>query len=93
MTTTLDTQRMVKRLTQAGLAEPLAETLVDVVREAQTIDIGTLATKADLDAGLTELRGDRARLKAVFANGRLDTQKPRRRMPSGLAAVGGGCAV
>ena len=64
MTLTLDTHRMIKRLTQAGFTEPQAETFVDVVREARDFDVASLATKADLAAGLAELR---AELNATIA--------------------------
>ena len=62
MTLSLDTHRMIKRLTQAGFTEPQAETFVDVVREAHDFDVASLATKADLSAGLAELRADTAGL-------------------------------
>jgi len=58
----LDTHRTVKRLQEAGFTTTQAETVTEVLREAQTIDLSHLATKADLAPFVT--KADLAEFKA-----------------------------
>ena len=58
-TPVLDTHRIVKRLRDAGMPEPQAETWTDILRETRELDLAELATKADLAV----LRGDLAELR------------------------------
>ncbi len=43
-----DTHAAVKQLVAAGFTDVQAETLTGIVREAQEIDLSSLAVKADL---------------------------------------------
>ncbi|MEI6986595.1 MAG: hypothetical protein WCK65_10735 [Rhodospirillaceae bacterium] len=42
-----DTHIFVKRLTSAGMVEPLAEAVISLVKEAQVAAAGGVATKGD----------------------------------------------
>jgi transcriptional antiterminator len=49
MAATLDTLQIVKRLKEAGFAEPQAEAVTTVLRDAREADLSQLATKTDLE--------------------------------------------
>lgn len=72
----LDTHRIVRRLTDAGASERLAETVTDVLRETRELDLSQLATKADialLRADFDALRGEtRADFDALRAETKAD---------------------
>lgn len=55
-TTTFDTHRFIRRLTQAGIAEEQAEALSDAFRDAQ--GEAELATKHDLEILKQEVLGE-----------------------------------
>ena len=57
----IDTLKFVRRLTEAGMARPVAEAIADGLWEA---DASELATKADLAALEAATRADLASLKA-----------------------------
>lgn len=63
-----DTHRVVKRLMEAGFSDTQAETVTDVLRESRELDVGQLATKADLTNEIallkTELKGEIDALRA-----------------------------
>ena len=63
----LDTHRLIRRMTQAGLSEPQAEVVMDVVSESHQTQFDTLATKADLAELRSELRGEMAELRGEMA--------------------------
>ena len=59
----LDTHEIVKELMAAGFSDVQAEAVTRVVKKAQDVDLGHLATKADLAEAKTEiLRSTRADL-------------------------------
>jgi len=60
----LDTLAVVKRLIAAGFTDQQAEAVTNVVREAQDIDLSNLATKTDLELGLSKICSEMAELKA-----------------------------
>ena len=64
MATFLDTLHTAKRLREAGFAEPQAEALTDLLRDAQEAGQGQLATKADLGALDVKIDGVAAELNA-----------------------------
>jgi len=45
---TFDTHFYIKRLKDAGVAEPQAEAVIDAIRASREIDLGAAATKGDL---------------------------------------------
>jgi hypothetical protein len=58
-TITFDTLAFVKRLKAAGMPEPQAEAMSDVIKESQAASIADLATKTDiarLEGQITLLR-------------------------------------
>lgn len=58
----IDTLKFVRRLTEAGMARPVAEAIADGLGEA---DISELATRADLAALETATRADLAAHEAA----------------------------
>jgi lipoate synthase len=54
----LDTLEVVKGLKAAGFTDEQAEALTRVVRDAQSVDLSTLATKSDLLLGLAETKAE-----------------------------------
>jgi len=56
----IDTLKFVRRLTEAGMARPMAEAIADGIAEADTSE---LATKADLASLKAELKADIAALQ------------------------------
>lgn len=67
----LDTLEVVKGLKAAGFTDEQAEAVTRVVRDAQSVDLSTLATKtdlqdvkADLQLGLAAAKTDLAETKA-----------------------------
>ncbi|MGH7058888.1 MAG: hypothetical protein ACREFH_00765 [Stellaceae bacterium] len=54
MAASFDTLTAARRLKEAGASEPIAEAIVEAIREARDFDLSQLATKADL----VGLRGD-----------------------------------
>jgi hypothetical protein len=67
-----DTLRAARQLKQAGLAEPAAEAIAEVLRESREFDLSQLATKTDLDNGLGKLRSE---LVAEIERGKTDILK------------------
>jgi hypothetical protein len=67
-----DTLRAARQLKQAGLAEPAAEAIAEVLRESREFDLSQLATKTDLDNGLGKLRSE---LIAEIERGKTDILK------------------
>jgi hypothetical protein len=72
---TLDTHRVVKRLRSVGFTDEQAETVTDVLREAQEAALVDLATKADIaevkadiEALRAELKNDNAALRTELKN-------------------------
>ena len=53
-----DTHEVVKELKAAGFTDEQAEAVTRVMRKAQDIDLSNLATKADLQIGLGEVRNE-----------------------------------
>ncbi|HEU0156385.1 MAG TPA: hypothetical protein VFQ82_09965 [Stellaceae bacterium] len=49
MAATFDTLTAARRLKEAGASEPMAEAIVETIREARDFDLSQLATKGDLD--------------------------------------------
>jgi hypothetical protein len=62
--TAIDTHAVVKRLMAAGFTDEQAEAVTLVVRDAQDIDLSTLATKGDLAATKADLEKSIAATKA-----------------------------
>jgi chromosome segregation ATPase len=62
--TTLDTHRIVKRLRSVGFTDEQAETVTDVLREAQDFALAEVVTKADLRAEVTAIRAEIAAVRA-----------------------------
>lgn len=60
----LDTLQTAKRLREAGFAEPQAEALTDLLRDAQEAGLAQLATKADLGTLDIKIDGVAAELSA-----------------------------
>ena len=58
MVAVFDTHAAVRGLEAAGIDTKHAEAIVETMRDARTVDRDQLATKADLKAGLAELRAD-----------------------------------
>ena len=58
MAATFDTLRTVKRLRGAGASEELAEAVTEALRESRDFDLAQLATKADLELRIAEVRSD-----------------------------------
>lgn len=54
----LDTYAVAKRLRDAGFSEAQAEAVTEAVKLASDVDLSTLATKADVAAGLAEAKAD-----------------------------------
>jgi len=54
----LDTHEVVKELKAAGFTDAQAEAVTRVVRDAQSVDVSNLATKADLQVGLAETKAE-----------------------------------
>jgi hypothetical protein len=54
----LDTLEVVKGLKAAGFTDEQAEALTRVVRDAQSVDLSTLATKSDLQDVLAATKAD-----------------------------------
>ncbi len=65
-----DTHAVVKQLVAAGFTDQQAEAVTRVVRDAQDVDISTLATKADLAVTKVDLKTElvqtRADMRADF---------------------------
>jgi hypothetical protein len=59
-----DTHSSVKTLTAAGMPEPQAEAVTDLLKIARDADLGTLATKADLAQVKADLQHEIAQVKA-----------------------------
>jgi hypothetical protein len=51
MVVSVDTQKVVNSLTVAGFTREQAEAVTDAVRAAQSIDVSSLVSKSDLQAG------------------------------------------
>ena len=64
---TLDTLEVAKELRAAGFTDVQAEALTRAVRQAQNLDISTLATKADLQVVKADLQAVKADLQAEIA--------------------------
>jgi hypothetical protein len=58
MAATFDTLRTVKSLRGAGASEELAEAVTEALRESRDFDLAQLATKADLELRIAEVRSD-----------------------------------
>ena len=58
MAAVFDTHAAVRGLEAAGLETAHAEAIVETMRAVRAADVDQLATKADLKAGLAELRAD-----------------------------------
>jgi hypothetical protein len=56
MAATIDTLRIARRFKDAGFPEAQAELFAETFREWEEAGFGQLATKAELNQGLTELR-------------------------------------
>lgn len=61
----LDTHAVVKELKAAGFTDEQAEAVTKVVRQAQDVDLSSLATKIDLAAVKGEIAGSRAEMAAM----------------------------
>ncbi len=76
--TALDTHAMVKDFLAAGFTGEQAESITNAVRNAQDLDLSSLATKADLQAAIQGLKAEmealRAATKADIENSRLSTK-------------------
>jgi len=59
-----DTHKVVNTLKAAGFTNEQAEAVTEVVRDAQSLDMAQLATKADLQMGLAEMRAEILKTKA-----------------------------
>jgi len=74
----MDTFEVVKELKAAGFTEAQAEAVTRVVRNAQEIDLSTLATKTDLQLGLAATKADLqlglAETKAELQHGLAETK-------------------
>ena len=53
-----DTHKVVTDLKAAGFTNEQAEAVTQAVRDAQSVDLSNLATKADLQIGLAEIKAD-----------------------------------
>jgi hypothetical protein len=75
----IDTHKAYKQLTESGLAERVAEAVVNFVIESQKIEYETLATKIDLINLRTDLKEDiasvRAELKEDIASVRTELKE------------------
>jgi hypothetical protein len=58
----LDTLQIVKRLKEAGFAEPQAEALTAIFRDSRDADFSVLATKADIERVENRIERIEARL-------------------------------
>lgn len=56
MVASFDTLDAARRLKDAGAAEPLAETIAEILRQSRDSDLSQFVTKADLKADLSELK-------------------------------------
>ena len=78
MTLALDTLTIVRRLQAAGFPEGQAEAVSTVIRDTHDADLGTLATKTDLDSLRAATKADldslRAATKADLENLRASTK-------------------
>ncbi|HTT81132.1 MAG TPA: hypothetical protein VMF86_15780 [Stellaceae bacterium] len=63
MAASFDTLDAAKRLKEAGAAEPLAETIAEILRQSRDFDLSQLATKPDLDQLRHASKADLAELK------------------------------
>jgi hypothetical protein len=76
--TALDTHAMVKDFLAAGFTGEQAESITNAVRNAQDLDLSSLATKADLQAAIQGLKAEmealRAATKADIETSRLSTK-------------------
>lgn len=62
--TTFDALSATRTLRDAGFEDRQAEAVAGVVRHAVAVDRSTLATKADLHAGLAEVKAEISRVEA-----------------------------
>ncbi len=67
-----DTHSSVKTLTAAGMSEAEAEAVTELLKLARDADFGAMATKADLQREIAELRAD---LQREIAELRADLQR------------------
>lgn len=68
----LDTLQIVKRLKEAGFADPQAEALTIVFRDLRDTDFSSFATKVDIQFLKTEI--ERVETKLVTEIGRLEAK-------------------
>ncbi|MCY3591659.1 MAG: hypothetical protein OXH32_08540 [Acidobacteria bacterium] len=64
MSPATDTLRTAQTLTEAGVPDRQASAHARAINEAMTEAVGDLATRADLRAGLTDLRAELATLRS-----------------------------
>ena len=84
--TTFDALSATRTLRDAGFEDRQAEAVAGVVRHAIAVDRSTLATKADLRAGLAEVKADIARVEAKL-EAKLDAHISSTRWVFGLIAA------
>jgi hypothetical protein len=72
MASPLDTLQIVKRLKEAGFAEPQAEALTIVFRDFRETDFSTFATRADIQSLKSEI--ERVETKLVTEIERVETK-------------------
>jgi hypothetical protein len=83
--TALDTHQTVKSLTAAGFTDAQAEAVTDALRRVQEIDLSDLATKADLAAGIADLRSE---MKLEFANVRQEMAEMKTELIKWVLGIG-----
>lgn len=69
MITSIDTLEIAKRLRDAGIDEKQAEAITGALRDVHDADLSRLATKEDIAALRTELRGEMATLRTELKSG------------------------
>lgn len=84
--TTFDALSATRTLRDAGFEDRQAEAVAGVVRHAVAVDRSTLATKADLHAGLAEVKAEISRVEAKL-EAKLDAHTSSARWVFGLVVA------
>ena len=82
-----DTLKATRALTAAGMAEPVAEAVVETMNDAVTEGVATKADIAKLESGIAEVKADTARLEAGIAELKTEVRADTARLEAGIAGL------